>query len=203
MTCIVNLERGIIRCFPVVRFATVLYFKTQHLFCFSDECNDIDLWVGAHSETPVANSVVGPLLQCILGRQFQRLKYADRYWYQNPDAGFNSGTLDILIFLYYFSTGKKLNNRWNKYHSIFSFSAFGIFQDKSIIQLSGIHFCFKEVANNSAKCHPSLLQGSFFLERWMSFRWIKFFSWRRAKAKNLKIEWYLFHWVLRLILQST
>lgn len=57
---------------------------------YNDECNDIDLWVGAHSETPVANSVVGPLLQCILGRQFQRLKYADRYWYQNPDAGFNS-----------------------------------------------------------------------------------------------------------------
>ena len=90
----------------MVRFAAVLHFKTQHLFCYSDECNDIDLWVGAHSETPVANSVVGPLLQCILGRQFQRLKYADRYWYQNPDAGFNSGTLDILIFLYYFFTGK-------------------------------------------------------------------------------------------------
>ena len=65
------------------------------LFCFvfSNECNDIDLWVGAHSETHVPGSVVGPLLQCILGRQFHRLKYGDRFWYQNPDAGFSQGTV--------------------------------------------------------------------------------------------------------------
>ena len=70
-------------CISSILFSYIIY---------SNECNDIDLWPGAHTERPVPGSVVGPLLQCILGRQFQRSKYGDRFWYQNADAGFSEGT---------------------------------------------------------------------------------------------------------------
>lgn len=45
--------------------------------------NDIDLFVGIMSELPAKDAMVGPTLQCILGEQFFRTRYGDRYFYDN------------------------------------------------------------------------------------------------------------------------
>ncbi|KAL5022468.1 hypothetical protein ScPMuIL_001623 [Solemya velum] len=56
---------------------------------------DIDLFTGGLSETPVPGGVVGPTFACIIGQQFYNLKHGDRFWYENnfPYTGF---TLDQL-----------------------------------------------------------------------------------------------------------
>ncbi|XP_043246225.1 peroxidase-like [Amphibalanus amphitrite] len=43
----------------------------------------IDLWSGAISERPLAGSMVGPTLGCLIGEQFRTLRYGDRFWYEN------------------------------------------------------------------------------------------------------------------------
>ncbi|GFN88609.1 chorion peroxidase [Plakobranchus ocellatus] len=48
--------------------------------------NDIDLYSGALHELPVAQGVVGETYACLIGRQFENLKFGDRFWYQNTDA---------------------------------------------------------------------------------------------------------------------
>lgn len=41
--------------------------------------HNIDLWVGAISEPPLPGGRVGPLLSCLLGKQFRALRDGDRY----------------------------------------------------------------------------------------------------------------------------
>lgn len=41
--------------------------------------HNIDVWVGAISEPPLPGGRVGPLLSCLLARQFRALRDGDRY----------------------------------------------------------------------------------------------------------------------------
>ena len=55
---------------------------------------DIDLFPGLLTETPVRPGQLGPTAECIIGDQFKRLKYGDRFWYQHDQdtlSGFNHG----------------------------------------------------------------------------------------------------------------
>uniref|UniRef100_A0A0L8IF09 Uncharacterized protein n=1 Tax=Octopus bimaculoides TaxID=37653 RepID=A0A0L8IF09_OCTBM len=45
--------------------------------------DDIDLLVGGITETPTNGAVFGPLFQCLMGTQMFKLKFGDRFWYQN------------------------------------------------------------------------------------------------------------------------
>lgn len=58
--------------------------------------DDIDIFTGGISETPVEGGVIGPLFSCIIGQQFYNLKYGDRFYYENNGAttGFNANQLN-------------------------------------------------------------------------------------------------------------
>ncbi|XP_067393757.1 myeloperoxidase-like [Emydura macquarii macquarii] len=47
---------------------------------------NIDIWIGALSEPFVPNGRVGPLLACIIGSQFRKLRDGDRFWWENPEV---------------------------------------------------------------------------------------------------------------------
>ncbi|VDD90879.1 unnamed protein product, partial [Enterobius vermicularis] len=46
--------------------------------------NDVDLYVGAMVEDPVAEGLVGTTLACLVGNQFKRLRDGDRFYFENP-----------------------------------------------------------------------------------------------------------------------
>uniref|UniRef100_A0A8C8SDE3 Lactoperoxidase n=1 Tax=Pelusios castaneus TaxID=367368 RepID=A0A8C8SDE3_9SAUR len=46
--------------------------------------DNIDIWIGALAEPFVPNGRVGPLLACIIGLQFRKLRDGDRFWWENP-----------------------------------------------------------------------------------------------------------------------
>lgn len=45
----------------------------------------MDLYTGALSEKPINGSILGPTLTCLILDQFVRVKYGDRFWYENPN----------------------------------------------------------------------------------------------------------------------
>ncbi|XP_070802404.1 eosinophil peroxidase-like [Pituophis catenifer annectens] len=44
---------------------------------------NIDIWIGAMAEPFVPNGRVGPLMACLIGTQFRKLRDGDRYWWEN------------------------------------------------------------------------------------------------------------------------
>ena len=51
-----------------------------------EKVDDIDLYLGGVSERTVKGGAVGPIFACIIGEQFRRLKYGDRFFYtHSPD----------------------------------------------------------------------------------------------------------------------
>jgi len=60
------------------------------------------LWIGLLSERPAGtelpDNIAGPTLKCLIGEQFKKLKYGDRFYYENaPDAA--KGTLNTAFTL--------------------------------------------------------------------------------------------------------
>jgi len=57
--------------------------------------DDIDVFAGGLSELHVPGGRVGPLFACIIARQFNSLKFGDRFWYENEhkDTGFSPSKL--------------------------------------------------------------------------------------------------------------
>ncbi|KAJ8043608.1 Peroxidasin [Holothuria leucospilota] len=45
--------------------------------------DDIDLFIGSFSENVIPGTLQGPTSSCLVGREFQRLKFGDRFWYEN------------------------------------------------------------------------------------------------------------------------
>ena len=43
---------------------------------------DVDLFLAAVAEKKEGDGLVGPTLKCLLGLQFQALKFGDRFWYR-------------------------------------------------------------------------------------------------------------------------
>ncbi|KAM9210101.1 lactoperoxidase isoform 2-T2 [Dugong dugon] len=46
--------------------------------------DNIDLWIGAIAEPMVEGGRVGSLLDCLVGKQFQKIRDGDRFWWENP-----------------------------------------------------------------------------------------------------------------------
>jgi len=55
--------------------------------------NDVDLFFGGLSETPVSDGVVGTTFACLLAHQFRDLKRGDRFYFENgpTSTGFSLG----------------------------------------------------------------------------------------------------------------
>uniref|UniRef100_A0A670Y4C2 Lactoperoxidase n=1 Tax=Pseudonaja textilis TaxID=8673 RepID=A0A670Y4C2_PSETE len=47
---------------------------------------NIDIWIGAMAEPFVPNGRVGPLMACLIGTQFRKLRDGDRYWWENREV---------------------------------------------------------------------------------------------------------------------
>uniref|UniRef100_G3UBF9 Lactoperoxidase n=1 Tax=Loxodonta africana TaxID=9785 RepID=G3UBF9_LOXAF len=46
--------------------------------------DNIDVWMGAIAEPMVEGGRVGSLLACLMGKQFQKVRDGDRFWWENP-----------------------------------------------------------------------------------------------------------------------
>nr|AZS64104.1 haem peroxidase [Lygus hesperus] len=57
--------------------------------------DDIDLYSGSLSETPLKGSMLGPTATCLIAEQFRRTKFGDRFWY-DAYTGPHSFTADQL-----------------------------------------------------------------------------------------------------------
>ncbi|ESP01483.1 hypothetical protein LOTGIDRAFT_172652 [Lottia gigantea] len=59
--------------------------------------DDVDLYIGGLSEDPVTDGIVGPTFACIIGQQFNNLKFGDRFWFENAQSsGFSQGQMNAI-----------------------------------------------------------------------------------------------------------
>ncbi|KAJ7374149.1 hypothetical protein OS493_009487 [Desmophyllum pertusum] len=65
---------------------------------YNDKVNDVDLYAGGISETPLPGSILGATFACILAKGFQNLRVGDRFWYERNDSytGFAMGQLNAI-----------------------------------------------------------------------------------------------------------
>lgn len=51
---------------------------------YYNDIENVDFGVGAILEPPSSGSTFGPTVTCLFGHQFHRLKFGDRFWFENP-----------------------------------------------------------------------------------------------------------------------
>jgi len=49
------------------------------------DVDDVDLFIGGISESPLPGAILGQTFQCLVGDQFKRLQQGDRYYYDSED----------------------------------------------------------------------------------------------------------------------
>ena len=76
---------------PSIEGLTANAADQQLLLDLYGTVEDIDLWVGLMSETPLPGSSVGATLGSLLKYQYETIRNADRFWYENPIGGQNGG----------------------------------------------------------------------------------------------------------------
>ena len=61
------------------------------------DISDIDLFLGGLMERPADDALLGPTFQCLVGDQFKRLKFGDRFWFEEgrQSNSFTEGTLSF------------------------------------------------------------------------------------------------------------
>ena len=59
---------------------------------------DIDLFIGMTLENPEGGAITGNTFRCLIGDQFARLKWGDRFFYDlsNQPGSFNNGKITPL-----------------------------------------------------------------------------------------------------------
>lgn len=67
------------------------------------DVQNIDVYTGALSEQPLAGSIVGPLLSCLITDQFLRIKKGDSHWYERPigPQSFTKGFNNFFLYSTY------------------------------------------------------------------------------------------------------
>ncbi|XP_078362200.1 peroxidasin-like, partial [Oculina patagonica] len=65
---------------------------------YNNNVDDVDLYVGGISETPLPGSILGATFTCILVKGFENLRVGDRFWYERNDSytGFTMGQLNAV-----------------------------------------------------------------------------------------------------------
>lgn len=61
--------------------------------------NDIDIYTGGLAEMPVKGGIIGPLLTCLIGDQFVRVKKGDSFWYERTQGPqkFTAGKIKMFL----------------------------------------------------------------------------------------------------------
>ncbi|XP_049773704.1 peroxidase-like, partial [Schistocerca cancellata] len=69
------------------RFSSMLHIMDNatvgHYHKVYDHPDDVDLWSAGVAERPLPGSMVGPTFNCIISKMFHKLKFGDRFWYEN------------------------------------------------------------------------------------------------------------------------
>ena len=61
--------------------------KWEELSRLYNHPNDVEPFPGGLAEAPEPGAVVGPTFACIIGRQFRRLRFGDRFFFTHRDQG--------------------------------------------------------------------------------------------------------------------
>ncbi|VDM65663.1 unnamed protein product, partial [Strongylus vulgaris] len=103
---------GKVRSFHELKEYFIQDLKFEYVNTIYENVDDIDLLIGVLAEQPIKGSLFGPTFSCIVGKQFQRIKFkenfilteaytllqtrrGDRFWYENyfAQSGFSEKQL--------------------------------------------------------------------------------------------------------------
>ena len=90
--------------------------RFQQMF---ETVEDIDLFSGGMSELPLVDGIVGPTFACIIGVQFNHLKFGDRFYFEHSsqDGSFTQPQLTSLRKTLFSKVICQNGDRFEKIHS--------------------------------------------------------------------------------------